>query len=58
MHRDVKLENFFLNDDIVVIGDFGFAKYGDIASTYLGTPITMAPELILKERTDIIKYNS
>lgn len=28
MHRDVKLANIFLNDDLVVIGDFGFAKMG------------------------------
>ena len=47
MHRDVKLANIFLNDDIAVIGDFGFAKQGDVAFTNLGTPVTMAPELLL-----------
>lgn len=47
MHRDVKLANIFLHDDIVVIGDFGFAKMGDVAVTNLGTPMTMAPELLL-----------
>lgn len=48
MHRDFKLANIFLNDDTVVIGDFGFAKSGyDMAETKLGTPITMAPELHL-----------
>lgn len=26
MHRDIKLANIFLNNDTVVIGDFGFAK--------------------------------
>ena len=26
MHRDIKLENLFLDNDQVVIGDFGFAK--------------------------------
>lgn len=47
MHRDVKLANLFLQDDWVVIGDFGFAKQGvDVAWTKLGTPITMAPELL------------
>lgn len=47
MHRDVKLANIFLQDDRVVIGDFGFAKQGvDITRTKLGTPITMAPELL------------
>ena len=55
MHRDVKLANIFLNGDIVVIGDFGFAKMGDIAYTNLGTPVTMAPEILLK---DNVKYNS
>lgn len=47
MHRDVKLANIFLQDDKVIIGDFGFAKSGvDITSTKLGTPLTMAPELL------------
>ena len=47
MHRDFKLANIFLNDDTVVIGDFGFAKSGvDMTTTKLGSPITMAPELL------------
>lgn len=47
MHRDFKLANIFLNDDNIVIGDFGFAKSGaDMATTKLGTPLTMAPELL------------
>jgi serine/threonine-protein kinase ULK/ATG1 len=47
MHRDFKLANIFLNDDSVIIGDFGFAKSGsDMATTKLGSPITMAPELL------------
>lgn len=55
MHRDVKLANIFLNDDVVVIGDFGFAKMGEVAYTNLGTPVTMAPEILL---TNNAKYNS
>lgn len=48
MHRDVKLANIFLHDDRIVIGDFGFAKQGvDVTRTKLGTPITMAPELLI-----------
>ena len=44
MHRDIKLANLFLQDDKIVIGDFGFAKQGvDVTKTKLGTPITMAP---------------
>lgn len=47
MHRDVKLANIFLDNDQVVIGDFGFAKMGKVVTgTVLGTPITMAPEII------------
>ena len=47
MHRDFKLDNIFLHDNVVKIGDFGFAKKVEsIASTYLGTPITMAPEIL------------
>lgn len=47
MHRDVKLANIFLQEDRIVIGDFGFAKQGvDVTKTKLGTPITMAPELL------------
>lgn len=50
MHRDVKLANIFLNDDVVIIGDFGFAKMGETAFTNLGTPVTMAPELLLNKK--------
>jgi serine/threonine protein kinase len=47
IHRDFKLANIFLHDDAVIIGDFGFAKSGvDMAVTKLGSPITMAPELL------------
>ena len=47
MHRDFKLANIFLHDDKVVIGDFGFAKSGsEMAETKLGSPFTMAPELL------------
>ena len=48
MHRDFKLANIFLNDDTLVIGDFGFARAGfEMAQTNLGTPLTKAPELHL-----------
>lgn len=48
MHRDFKLANIFLNDDKLIIGDFGFAKSGvDMTTTKLGSPITMAPEMLL-----------
>lgn len=48
MHRDIKLANLFLHDGDIVIGDFGFARIGvEIARTQLGTPSTMAPEMLL-----------
>lgn len=46
MHRDVKLENIFLHDETIVVGDLGFAKMGvEETTTVLGTKYTMAPEL-------------
>jgi serine/threonine protein kinase len=47
MHRDFKPANVMLLGDNIKIGDFGFAKMGvELASTGLGTPVTMAPELL------------
>lgn len=50
MHRDIKLANIFVHQNKIVVGDFGFAKTGqEMAGTALGTPITMAPEMIIGE---------
>lgn len=58
LHRDFKLANLFINDETLVIGDFGFAKSGnDMAQTKLGTPLTMAYE-ILTATSDSFLYNS
>lgn len=47
MHRDFKVANLFLDGLRIVIGDFGFAKAGvDVATTKLGTPYNMAPEIV------------
>lgn len=47
MHRDLKLSNIFLHDEDIIVGDFGFAKTGkEMTGTTLGTPLTMAPEMI------------
>ncbi len=47
MHRDFKLENIFVNDEQIILGDFGYSKIGeDLAKTRLGTLCTMAPEII------------
>ncbi|CAO4366900.1 unnamed protein product [Caenorhabditis nigoni] len=52
IHRDLKLGNLFLNDDLVVkIGDFGLATTvdGDERKTTLcGTPNYIAPEVLNK----------
>ena len=59
LHRDFKLANLFLNDDTLVIGDFGFAKSGnDMAKTRLGTPVTMAYEILTADPNKEILYDS
>jgi len=51
MHRDFKPANIFLHEENVIIGDFGMAKSGtDYAKTHLGTPQTMAPEVLFTEQ--------
>ncbi|KAI1876117.1 uncharacterized protein JN550_001613 [Neoarthrinium moseri] len=54
LHRDLKPENVFLNDDnSVKLGDFGLSKImssHDFASTYVGTPFYMSPEICAAER--------
>ena len=47
LHRDFKLANIFLHNDNIKIGDFGLAKTGvDTAMSHLGTPLTMAFEIL------------
>lgn len=49
IHRDLKLANIFLRRGIIVIGDFGLARLGqEMTCTVLGTPVTMAPEMVLQ----------
>ena len=51
IHRDLKPQNIFLNDNQLKIGDFGFCKLlkdsDDLAKTMLGSPIYMAPEILM-----------
>nr|XP_003699289.1 PREDICTED: serine/threonine-protein kinase polo [Megachile rotundata] len=53
IHRDLKLGNLFLNDDLQVkIGDFGLATRlehdGERKKTLCGTPNYIAPEILTK----------
>jgi serine/threonine protein kinase len=54
IHRDIKLANMFLNQNNIIIGDFGFAKH-DVDSHFskIGTPYYMAPEVISKKPEDM-----
>lgn len=50
IHRDLKSQNIFLDQDLNVhIGDFGIARTinpGSMASTFIGSPLYMSPELV------------
>jgi serine/threonine protein kinase len=54
LHRDIKPENVFLGDgEVVKLGDFGLSKLiesTDFASTYVGTPFYMSPEIYNGEK--------
>ena len=59
LHRDFKLANIFMSESVLVIGDFGLAKYGfEQASTILGTPQTMAPEILWPNMEQTLIYTS
>ncbi|KAH0613984.1 uncharacterized protein H6S33_005870 [Morchella sextelata] len=54
LHRDLKPENIFLDmDHAVKLGDFGLSKMlapeQQLATTYVGTPYYMSPELISED---------
>lgn len=52
IHRDLKTENILLNNGVVKIGDFGFARFieGDsyepIKFSIKGTPLYAAPQIL------------
>lgn len=61
IHRDFKMSNLLLHNNIVKIGDFGMAKKGyEIASTQVGSPLTSAPEVLVCDPDDFENsyYNS
>lgn len=44
IHRDLKVENILVNENVVKIADFGVAKrVSTVAVSRLGTPGTKAP---------------
>jgi serine/threonine protein kinase len=57
LHRDFKLQNIFVHDERLIIGDFGFAKRGQTGETQLGSPLTMAPEILYSTGEKLV-YNS
>ncbi|CUF43152.1 protein kinase, putative [Bodo saltans] len=57
LHRDVKTQNIFLTqDNLCKLGDYGIARTlnstYDQASTFVGTPYYLSPELILERPYD------
>lgn len=49
LHRDIKPQNILIHDKTIKISDFGFAKSfekNDLITTFCGSPLYMAPEII------------
>lgn len=60
MHRDIKMDNIFIKDNIIKIGDLGFATSKYVTNSIVGTAITMSPEMIkayVKEERRAYFYN-
>lgn len=57
-HMDLKPQNLLLTEErkpVLKIGDFGMAQHlntGDSASSYRGSPLYMAPEIMLSQHYD------
>ena len=49
IHRDFKSANVLKKDGKIKIGDLGFGKQSEMASTCLGTSIYMAPEVLMNQ---------
>ena len=56
LHRDIKPQNILIHNKTIKISDFGFAKAfekNDLITTFCGSPLYMAPEIITSH-----EYNS
>ena len=60
LHRDIKPQNILIHNNNIKISDFGFAKSfekNELITTFCGSPLYMAPEIINKreynEKSDI-----
>lgn len=56
LHRDLKAKNIFLKANRIKLGDFGISRIlmgtADMASTFVGTPYYMSPEVIKHDKYD------
>lgn len=47
LYRDLKAENLLIGSDgYISLADFGISKIQDQSTTFVGTPIYIAPEMI------------
>ena len=56
IHRDIKAENVLLKDGEAKVADLGSSTFKDITTSYVGTPLYMAPEVIWKSDIDENSY--
>ena len=55
LHRDIKPQNILIHNNNIKISDFGFAKAfekNELITTFCGSPLYMAPEIILNKEYD------
>lgn len=53
VHRDLKSANIFISGNRILVGDFGISKVLEstmFATTCVGTPAYMAPEIVRNEK--------
>ena len=46
MHRDIKIENLFIKNNQLKLGDFGFSTSKKYCKEVIGTPLYMDPNVI------------